>query len=246
MDDIDDVQEEQDLTRDVSLLVAIAKLEAAIHEHANELERIPPRITALDRKIAELDAAEKKAVDEFESTKKERRTLEQGLQDAEAQVIKYKGQLMSVKTNKEYTAMLKEIEQKEAEIEQKEERLLELMDEMEDGEEKHEALVSKIADERSRMLADKKSLEDRRAFLQSDTEKLSTQKPKLLSEVDPAIQKRYQRVLAAHSDLAVTRTENEHCGGCGTQLPPQVVVEVKKNKQLITCQSCGRILVDYS
>jgi predicted nucleic acid-binding Zn-ribbon protein len=29
------------------------------------------------------------------------------------------------------------------------------------------------------------------------------------------------------------------CGGCYGQLPPQTVIEIKENKQILTCPNCG-------
>ena len=76
--------------------------------------------------------------------------------------------------------------------------------------------------------------------------RLEAEKPKLLSEVDNGLRRKYQRLLDKYGDVAVTRVEGETCGGWHTQLPPQLVVEVRKNDQLITCQSCGRILIYYA
>jgi predicted nucleic acid-binding Zn-ribbon protein len=45
--------------------------------------------------------------------------------------------------------------------------------------------------------------------------------------------------------MAVTRVDNDHCGACRQQIPPQLAVEVRKNDQFIACPACGRILVHY-
>jgi len=242
----DDFLQEDDFTRDVSLLVTVAKIEADIQHHAAELERIPGQIAAIEKKIARIDENEKKALGEMEAMKKERRDLEHGLQDAEATVKKYNNQLMAVKTNKEYTAMLKEIDLKKEEVAAKEERILEIMLALEEHGEKTDAVVAAATADRSAATAEKKTLEERRVALEADVKKLAAERPKLLAEVDEGIRKRYERLHEKYGDVAVTRTEDGHCGGCGTQLPPQVVVEVKKNNQIITCQSCGRILVDFA
>jgi hypothetical protein len=242
----DDLIPEKDFTRDVSLLVAIARIEAEVQRCAAELERIPGRLAAIEKRLSAIDHNETTTVGDLERMKKERRDLEHGLEDAEAAVTKYKNQLMSVKTNKEYTAMLKEIELKASEIGQKEERLLELMVAIEERGEKSDAVLAGAATDRAEATAAKNTLVERRAVLEAEMKNLSFEKPKLLAEVDPAVRKRYQRVHDKHGEVAVTRTEGGYCGGCGTQLPPQVVVEVKKNNQLLTCQSCGRILVDFA
>jgi predicted nucleic acid-binding Zn-ribbon protein len=235
-----------DIVRDISLLVQIARIDAALNDHRVELDHLPGRIAAAERQLAELDAAKEKAENAMEEMAKERRTLEQGLQDDEAKVVKFKTDLMGVGSNKEYTAVLKEISTKEEEIGQKEERLLELMYAMEEGEEKHDGVIKDITARRDAAAVEKKALEERVAFLQADSKKLEAEKPKLLLEVQPSLQRRYERLLENLGGLAVTRVEGESCGGCHTQLPPQLVVEVRQNDQLITCQNCGRILIYYA
>lgn len=235
-----------DLTRDISLLVQIARIDAALNDHRIELDHLPGRIAAAERQLAELDAAKEKAEGAMEQMGKERRVLEQGLQDDEAKIVKFKTDLMSVGSNKEYTAVLKEISTMEEEIGQKEERLLELMYAMEEGSEKNEAEVKDLAAKRAAVATEKKSLEERVAFLEADSKKLEAEKPKLLLEVQPSLQRKYERLTENLGGVAVTRVEGESCGGCHAQLPPQLVVEVRQNDRLITCQSCGRILIHYA
>jgi predicted nucleic acid-binding Zn-ribbon protein len=235
-----------DLSRDISLLVQIARVDAALHEHTVELSQLPARIAAVDRRLAAYEDQASKVTGSLEDMKSERRALEQGLQDDEARVAKFKNDLMSVKSNKEYTAVQKEIAQKQEEIGQKEERLLELMDAIEEREASAGTEVGEIGSKRDEAATEKKVLEERREELQAEVNRLESEKPKLLAEVEDVLRRKYQRLLDKHGDVAVTRVEGETCGGCHTQLPPQLVVEVRKNDQLITCQSCGRILVYYA
>src|SRR3990172_9084700 len=88
----------------------------------------------------------------LEASGKSRRKLEGELQDLEGKRSRYKGQLMEVKTNKEYTAMLHEIESVEREIRTREDQILEEMEKSEalTAEVKREEGALKIAEERTR------------------------------------------------------------------------------------------------
>jgi predicted nucleic acid-binding Zn-ribbon protein len=235
-----------DVTRDINLLVQIARLDASLHDHSVELSQLPARIRAAEVKIERCNQEEETLSGAFDKMKKERRTLEQKLQDDEARVAKFKNDLMSVKSNKEYTAVQKEIRLKEEEISEEEERLLELMDAIEGRESTLQGELGEISSRRDVALSDKTALEERKAFLESELEQLRSRKPAVLSELDDGLQRRYGRLLEKHGDVAVTRVEGETCGACHAQLPPQVAVEVRKNDHIITCQSCGRLLVHYA
>jgi predicted nucleic acid-binding Zn-ribbon protein len=175
--------------------------------------------------------------------KKERRRLEAAVQDHEAKLMASKTRLGQVKSNQEYTAALKEIEALGSAIDAEEERLLELMDRLDSAEPDQKARASRLAGERSTLEARRGELTDKAASLEATIRSLEGEKPGFLAGLSDRVRRQYTRLLTRYGDSAVVRLSAEHCGGCGTQLPPQVAVEVGKNNQLITCQSCGRILV---
>ena len=234
-----------DLKHDLNVLVLVARNDAASTIHRGELARIPDKLSRAERELTTVVAAEKKSIDDFEAKTKERRQLEAVLQDNEARINKIKNQLMSAQSNKEYQAFLKEIETLKGNIDTEEERLLELMDALDDHRADHEA-------ELDRLVADKKAkqivideLTRRVALLEGEVAGFTAETPKYLAEIETSLKKKYKRILASLGSLAATRVENGNCGGCGTMLPPQLVVEVRENDKLITCQGCGRILIYY-
>lgn len=234
-----------DLTHDLNVLVLVAKNDAAVTGRRGELARIPEKLSKAERELATVEAAEKRSIEDFEAKTKERRQLEAVLQDNEARITKIKNQLMSAQSNKEYQAFLKEIEVLKGNIDTEEERLLELMDALDDHRTDHEAELTRLAADK---MAKQKVIDEfkqRASLLEKEVAKYTAETPKFLAEIDAPLKKKYERILANLGSLAATRIENGNCGGCGTKLPPQIVVEVRENDQIITCQACGRILIYY-
>ncbi len=234
-----------DLRRDISLFVAVARIEASLHDDRLALQRIPTEIQAIDRAISGLEARETAARARLEELTQRRRDTERALREHEEHLKKCRNQQSLVKTNAEYTAMLKEIANLEKAIGDDEEKILILMDEMEAAQKATAAATEALQTELAKHVAARKTLEDRSAELAKEVDQLTREKPKVLAEISPALLKRYERLADRFGDLAVTRVDHEHCGVCGTQVPPQVAVEVRKNEQFITCPACGRILVHY-
>jgi uncharacterized protein len=235
-----------DLRRDISLFVSVARIEASLHTDRLELQRIPTEIETIDRALAGFEAREAKARARLEELTKSRRDTERRMREHEDHLKKCRAQQSLVKTNDEYTAMIKEIANLEKAIGEDEEKILVLMDEIEVVQKETTTANEVLAAEREKRVAERKILEDRSAVLAAEVDRLTREKPKVLAEIDPALLKRYERVAVRFGDLAVTRVEKEHCGACRQQLPPQVAVEVRKNDQFLTCQACGRILVHYA
>jgi len=233
------------IEQDLMTLVAVARVDVAVRDHRAELTTIPAAVAKIDKRLTAMTERQTAQDAKLENIKKERRQLEIDIQDFETKMNASKTKLAEVKTNHEYTAALKEIDTLKADIDAKEERLLMLMDEGETFEPVHDEEVAKLADERVEIEAEKKVLVDRHAALEVDVAKLTAEKPALLKQMTDSMRKKYERLLSHHKDAAVVPVNAEHCGGCGTQLPPQIAVEVRKNNQLLTCQSCGRLLVHY-
>jgi predicted nucleic acid-binding Zn-ribbon protein len=234
-----------EVQRDLHVLISIAKLDASLNAARTELRLLPAQVEKVRRSLKGIGDHEAEARTHIEEMAKERRALEQELDDNAEKVKKYRVQLMEVKTNKEYTAMLHEIEHIEKDTEAKEERLLVLMDELDQETEQNEVFLGESRQKKAVLGEEQGKLEDRIKSLAAETEQLEAEKPKLLAELDPRLKRRYDRILAKLHDFAVTHVADGTCQGCFTRIPPQTVVEVRRNDKLITCEACGRILVYY-
>lgn len=235
-----------DLKHDLNVLVLVAKNDTAVNEFKGELSRIPQELARAERALAAVETAERKSIENFEEKKKERRRLERALQDDEDKKKKFQGDLMKASSNKEYQACQKEIEALSIEIDSKEERLLELMDDLDDHRADHEAELERLASDKKVNQRAIDELKQRGAFLETEVAKLEAEKPKFLREIDPSLKKKFDRIEANLGSLAATRIDEGNCGGCGAKLPPQFIVEVKRNDHLVFCQTCGRILIHYA
>jgi predicted nucleic acid-binding Zn-ribbon protein len=235
-----------DVIRELHLLVSIAKMDAELHACRTELSLLPEKIESVKRSVEKVDKNSEEAVTHLDGMRKERRALEKTLANHGEKIKKLKTQLMEVKTNKEYTAMLSEIEHTEKGIDEGEERLLMLMDELDQQTARNKEFMEKSTEAKTRLLAEQSELENRLRELQEQAKRLEAEKPKVLKELDPQTRKRYDRILAKYGDIAVALVADEACQGCHSRIPPQTILEVKSNEQIITCQTCGRILVYYT
>lgn len=234
-----------DAKREIHLLITIAKIDVELNDCRTEASQLPEKIEKAERDIKAIEKSVVEAEAHLEAMKKEKRLLEQKVQDSGEKLKKFKVQLMEVKKNEEYQAMLHEIAHMEKTIDENEERLLMIMDEF-DQQGLQTGDFKKQKEEAKKTLSNEKSgLEARLEQLKRDAARLEGEKPNILMELDPQIKKRYDRILAKLHDFAVTHIADEVCHGCHSRIPPQGAVEVRKNDTIIACQACGRILVHY-
>lgn len=210
----------------------LRKLQAA---KPKELEQVAAHLTAEE---AKLKAAEEK-VKALQLAQKEK---EGELQTREGSVRKLQGQLFQLKTNKEYSTMQKEIEALKADNSLLEEAILKLFDAIEQAQKEKQAEMARVAQERQRLETDRHRIDGELAEIATAKEKLERQRQALAPEVPAPALKAYERVLAIRDGLALVPLMKDMCGGCNRRLPPQVMNEVHKRANLVTCESCNRIL----
>jgi predicted nucleic acid-binding Zn-ribbon protein len=219
-----------------------------LHHADVELKRFDSELIALPRKKAAIEAqivADRAALDaakaDLDGLSKGRRGLELEVQDFEAKRSKYKGQLGEVKTNKEYTALLHEIENVEREIRSREDHILDAMEKVEAGqaavkseEAAFKALEASRREEIRALDAELGECEKKRAEVAGTREKRAAAlKPDLLAE--------YSRILQRRG-TALAEAKDGACTMCHVKLRAQVYVDVKRNDSIITCSSCSRIM----
>ncbi len=227
-----------------------ADLEKLIHLQgaASQLQKVEGELAQVPRDKAELEARlseEGARLDELRSglqaSQKARRQLETELQDLEQKRSKYKGQLMEVKTNKEYTAMLHEIEAVEREIRGREDLILGEMEKAEalQAEVKREEQVFKAVEEKFR--AEGRTLAARADGLRAEAERLRAERDAVAATLSSSVLDLYGRV-ARLRGVAVAEARDGACQVCHVKLRPQMYVDLKKNEAIVQCPSCNRIL----
>ena len=226
---------------DLETLVDLHHADVELRRFDSELLALPQKKAAIESQIVADRVALDAAKTALEGVSKDRKRLELEVQDFEAKRSKYKGQLGDVKTNKEYTALLHEIENVEREIRSREDLILEAMEEVEGGQARVRAEESSFktveAARRDEIRAlDARIQEDqtKRAEVAATRErKVETLKPDLLSE--------YSRILKLRG-TALAEAKDGACTMCHVKLRAQLYVDVKRNDAIITCSSCSRIL----
>lgn len=228
---------------ELAALADIQRIDALILAARTELEASPGALEALEgerrRHRAALDAATAKR----ERSAKDRREMELEVEARTAAIRRLQSQQAQVKTNKEYTAMLHEIDGARAAISGLEERILIEMENADALAAAERDVTAAFAAEDARIGAAQDALRARAAALRRELETLGGQRDTVVAGLPRDILAAYQRIFQGRAGQAIVPVGHAACGGCGAPLPPQTVNEVRKMEALITCETCGRILV---
>lgn len=230
---------------DIGYLIRIVRKDAEMRSRRVVLETAPPRIAAIDREIGGLEKRMREAEEAIEKWRREKVRLDDEVKLDGMEVEKKKKELGVCKTNDEYRAKIHEIDFLKKKIDKAEERILEILDRMEEAGREVEGIQRKLGEEKDAMLAERERLAAEMNAAESELAELEGQKLDVLPHLSPRTRKLYERILAAKGDSAVANLVDDICQGCHTRVPPQKSHEVRRNDALITCEVCSRILVYY-
>ena len=203
---------------------------------------MPARSQALDTRAEQARAAVESARARLTASQAERRGIEKDLAAVQGRLSKFKDQLMEVKTNREYTAMLKEIETAQAEVGSFEDRLLERMLQQDELSAAVTAAERSLAAEEKEVAAERATLERERAELEEGLERTVGARRELEAQIDPSALATFEAVARSRRGVALAEARDGICTICHVRLRPQVFNEVRRNAGIIRCDSCQRIL----
>ncbi len=229
-------------------------------EQLIELQKLDNRIAELETKVSQVPAFLKEVRDEFESVKSEYATVKVKY-DTDAETLsklakecaenkalldKAQGKLPNVKNNKEYEAVLKELDVLKKNVNEGEYRILELQESVNASKQKVEELEAKEAELKASLEEKEAQKSEEDSEANTELTELKTKRAEAQSVVKKSIISKYERVRHARNNLAIVRVHEETCTGCYIKVPPQLYVEVKKGKALHQCPNCQRFLYALS
>jgi len=230
------------LERELETLFEAQKIETLIMEGEQKLLQAPKRLKQMEEELLALRQKidrEKEIIDELE---KERRKKEKELEGEKEKIKKLEARLYDVKTNKEYQALLKEIEAAKEANDRTEEDVLVLMDKVEDLRKDYESSNVQLKEIEKDSETERSTIEKEIKSMDEIIAKLTQERDNLLSVVSENLRNIYGILRERRGGIAVTNVKNGVCLGCNMNIPPQLFIEVTKNKTLIQCPSCNRIL----
>jgi predicted nucleic acid-binding Zn-ribbon protein len=222
-------------------LIELQKLDLAIATLDAEARAIPKAIEALEGRLGKAREAFDIAKGRSDQLQKDRRAKERELEESAQNAKKKQARLFEIKTNEEYSAVLKEIEALKAKSSQLETEVLEQMEAAD--------VTAKTLTEAERVFrvaqldlkAERQEKETRLAALQKELAGLEATRRGHASRLDGDLLRLYARLMKSR-DVAVVAVADGSCQGCGMTLTPQTYNEVKRNDRMFACPSCNRIL----
>lgn len=223
-------------------LVKLQAIQAQIRSAEKAIKGIPLEVKAIeaDTKRYEEEIGQTRKLEQ--SLESQFRSYENDIQDRASKLAQYQAQLLKVKTNIEYAALLKQIDGLKRLNEETNEQIFLLEEEREElikHRAKKEEIYRIVKAENDKKAAEKqKELEK----AQQKLEKFKGQEKRLQAKVSPGLLARFERIAVARDGVAVVSARGGICQGCFTAIRPKIFDEIRRSLTIVQCESCSRIL----
>lgn len=226
----------------IALLIDLQKIDQDIRTLSTKKQTLPDAARELDRSIEtrrDRMAEERIA---FESLNKLHKEKELEFKQGQEKLRKARERLQEVKTNREYQAMLMEIETVEQGNGRIEEDILVLYDRID--EKKVFLEVHEKAFEKDRIMyeEERKRIDEEMVSLDGDLEEQKEKFDTLLQGLEPDLRRRYEMIKGRLNGIAIVPARKGICSGCNMNIPPQLYNELQRSDQIHYCPNCNRII----
>ncbi len=231
------------MNADIDALIAIQKIDSEIARKTRLADKILPE--ELEKIREDHRNAEQKLENfekQLEEENKRRRDLESAVEDTKSNIAKAKQKLPEVKTNVEYRAILKELDNFEKKIVAMEDEQIGLMETIEEKSSEKERLVREAAAEEKKFNAIRAEKEDGIKSLKNRIAELQTQRKSILNGITPSILNNYEKISKQRNGVGITNVVDGSCQGCYQLITPQLYYLLRTSEGIFQCPHCNRYL----
>jgi len=228
------------------LLYKLNGIDRELHELYSLRGDIPSKIDDLNAEKKELDVR----TAEIQGQLNELLNNEKNIQlenDTLLEKMEKNDQILrsgSLKSNKEYDALAREIDDAKAKIQANEKSLKEGDSEQKAALENEMMLIKgQLDDVNAELEQNQRELEELTKQTGEEEKELSSKREEILSKIEAEDIEYYDRISKVRFGEAIAVVRKGSCLGCYSSIPPQKAIEIRMAEKFYACESCGRILI---
>lgn len=224
------------------LLIKIQECDSELVKLSAKKKTLPENIEKLNQEFSAFEEGIKKNKLKYDELKSRHSENETKIKKINESIVKTKERMLEVKNNKEYQAMLKEIETAESSRGEVETSIISILEELD----KLAVLVKKdeeiLKQNKDKYEQEKKTIEDDLNAVDSDVVNWEQKRIELQKNIPDDLIARYERIRKRNKGIGVTSVWKAVCNGCHMNIPPQLYNEVQRSEELFSCPNCNRII----
>lgn len=233
----------------IRALLDLQDIELQLVDIRRQVARKERRVAAQERKLAATRRALTEQAEQIKRAQVEFDEADVDVKGRSANIARMREHLNTVRTNKEYAAILAQINTEKADVTRLENRALEMMQAVEARRDELKAAQASEQEEAKRVEEARAELEQSRQSFADRLERLNRQRQQAAEQLPPdtvalfdRLSERYDGECMAIVERVSPRRDEYICGGCHMALRAEAANMLKIRDDVVTCSNCGRIL----
>ena len=231
------------MIKELEILNQMQKCDDIISEKGILTKTLPQELSSLIQNLEEANNNLARTENELEENLKFQKLKELDIKSNKDKIEKYKIQLLTIKTNKEYKALNSEISHLETKNSEIDDEQIVLMEEESNIRLQLEADKKVQKDAENELKANEEKLKKKIEEVEKEIAEIRNKRNLLAEGLPKQLVRRYAALIKNKGRKAVVFNENDACSGCGYQIRPQLVIEINEGRKILNCENCGRMLV---
>src|SRR5258706_5120570 len=227
---------------ELSLLIKLQSFDSALEELAVKAEDVNASILGKNKSLDQLKAGAKAFKEKAAALLLKKKQLEGEAENQEKLVKKHQAELNSLKSNDAYKAMLGEIEAAKKAQYKIEDYILMAMESLEQTEKDLKNHETQMKIDEAKIKSEIQNLESQKNSLLEESKKKKEERDAFASTVPAPLLNQYESIRRNKGNIAIVPMMNNACSGCRMNLTQNKMIEIKKAKNMVLCDSCSRIL----
>ena len=223
-------------------LIELQEIDNQLQDLNSLLGDLPKRVNEMNQEEDVLSTNLEKNKIHLKEIRVEFHKSEVKVEEIDNKIDKIKDQLFLVTNNKQYDALMHEIDYLKEEKSRIESEILIFLgekDELKNNIENEEIQLKSLADE---LVNRKKKLETVLSKSADEKSVLEQKRQEKVQQIDSNTIALYNQVSAARDGLAVIHLSGNSCGGCGAAITMQTISEIRSNNTIYRCDICSRFV----
>jgi uncharacterized protein len=227
----------------VKLLTDLQAIDDDLRDIAMERGDLPEEVDRLSTRIREYETFISERHNELEETTQILSERTQQLEESREKLAKLQAQLYAVKTTREYDAITAEFNFVKEEISKCEAEITSATQRQADRQKQIEERQHDLEKVRVEEKAKSTDLKEKLAETETEERELLHRRENVVARIMKPLYAHYERIRKVKDGRGVAHIIDGACGGCFAVIPQQTQVNIRKQIDIVLCETCGRIIV---
>ena len=231
-------------------MINLQKIDKKIDAIKDRLKNLPHEIAEINTKIEELKKELLALDEELKNKELVLREKNSEYKEEQEKLALYKKQLLDIKNNDEYRAMLHQIENQKKVIEKIEDEIISLEEDFEKFKADLPAKKKSIQDNIRNIEDNREKLKSLDTILGKEIDALISDRRKIEEKIKMSVLRKYERlrakgyreVLVPIKRIVGNEGEEYVCSACSSTIPLEISLKVREGEAFLRCENCGRYL----